>query len=235
MRLAIIPARGGSKRIPRKNIRLFCGKPMIAYAIEVALATQLFDKVIVSTEDEEIAAIANQWGAETPFLRPAALADDYTNTNDVIKHAIEYFLTQDREVDCVCCIYATTPFLKPEYLQQGYHKLKENDCSYVFSVTTFPFPVQRAIRMLPSGRIDAVWPENIFKRSQDLEELYHDAGQFYWGRAEAFLQEHVLFSEQSAPVVLPRYLVQDIDTPEDWDRASFMYQAMQLQEQNNAL
>ena len=235
MRIAIIPARGGSKRIPRKNIKLFCGKPMIAYAIEVALATQLFDKVIVSTEDEEIAAIANQWGAETPFLRPKALADDYTITNDVIKHAIEYFLAQGDEIDYVCCIYATTPFLQPEYVQQGYQQLQEKDCSYAFSVTTFPFPVQRAVRLLSNGRIDAVWPENMFKRSQDLEELYHDAGQFYWGTAEAFLQEHVLFSEKSVPVVLPRYLVQDIDTPEDWDRASFMYQAMQLQEQNNAL
>jgi len=202
---------------------------MIAYAIEVAIASQLFDKIIVSTEDKEIAEVANKWGAETPFLRPENLADDYTITNDVIKHAIKYFLAKEESVTDVCCLYATTPFLKVDYLQEGYDKLTDNDCSFAFSVTTFPFPVQRAIRRTTNGRVDAVWPENIFKRSQDLEELYHDAGQFYWGKAEAFLEERVLFSPESVPVILPRFLVQDIDTPEDWERASYMYQAMQLQ------
>ena len=230
MKVAIIPARGGSKRIPRKNIKPFCGKPMLAYAIETAFASQLFDKVIVSTDDPEIATLAQEYGAETPFVRPVELANDFANTNDVIKHAIEWFLEQGETVTMACCIYATTPFLKTEYLVSGYEQLIQKDSSFAFSVTSFPFPVQRAIRITEGGLVEAVWPENIFKRSQDLEEIYHDAGQFYWGKVDAFLEERVVFSKESVPIILPRYLVQDIDTPEDWDRATYMYKAMQLQQ-----
>ncbi len=230
MKIAIIPARGGSKRIPRKNIKSFCGKPMLAYAIETAFASQLFDKVIVSTDDPEITKIAQEYGAETPFVRPVELANDFANTNDVIKHAIEWLLEQDEKVTTACCIYATTPFLKAEYLVSGYEQLIQNDSSFAFSVTSFPFPVQRAIRITADGLVEAVWPEKIFKRSQDLEEIYHDAGQFYWGKVDAFLEERVIFSKESMPIILPRYLVQDIDTPEDWERATYMYKAMQLQQ-----
>jgi len=233
LKIAIIPARGGSKRIPRKNIRDFCGKPMIAYAIDVAKASGLFDQIVVSTDDEEIARIARQYGAKTPFVRPAELADDHTNTVDVIKHAIQYFIDRQYSLEAVCCIYATVPFLKVQDLQQGYQQLIQESCDYAFSVTTFPFPVQRALQILDNGRLDAVWPEYRMTRSQDLEEYYHDAGQFYWGRPDAFLQDKIVFSECSTPVILPRYRVQDIDTPEDWERASYMYQALTLQEKDN--
>lgn len=226
--VAIIPARGGSKRIPRKNIRLFDGKPMIAYSIEAARECGLFHRIIVSTDDPEIAEISRQWGAETPFMRPAALADDFTGTGAVIKHAIRALQDTGEEIGFVCCIYATAPFIQPEYLREGYEKLIRSGRSYAFSVTSFPFPIQRAVRMNRDGFIEAIWPENIFKRSQDLEEAYHDAGQFYWGREEAFLDDVVMFSTASVPVVLPRHLVQDIDTLEDWTRAEFMYRAMQL-------
>lgn len=228
MKLCIIPARGGSKRIPRKNIRDFCGKPVIAYSIELALASGCFDKVIVSTDDHEIASIAKSYGAEIPFMRPEKLSDDYTGTNDVIKHAIQSYICQGESVSVVCCIYATAPFIDAEYLKQGYAKLIELDKSYSFSVTSFPFPVQRAVRINKNNEIEAIWPENIQTRSQDLEEAYHDAGQFYWGKAEAFISDKVIFSDESTPVVLPRHLVQDLDTLEDWYRAELMYQAWQL-------
>jgi len=225
VKLAIIPARGGSKRIPYKNIRPFAGKPIIAYSIQLALESELFDKVIVSTDDEKIAGIARQYGAETPFIRPANLADDYIGTNAVVKHAISWFIEQSKEVQYACCIYATAPLLQVRYLQQGFEELNNSGKAFVFSVTTFSFPIQRAIKIKIDGSVEAFFPENSKKRSQDLEEAYHDAGQFYWGKAEAFLQGIEIFSESSLPVVLPRYLVQDIDTLEDWTRAELMYQA----------
>jgi len=225
VKLAIIPARGGSKRIPHKNIRPFIGKPIIAYSIQAALESKLFNKVIVSTDDEKIANIARQFGAETPFLRPTNLADDYTGTNTVVKHAISWFIEQGTEVQYACCIYATAPFLHMRNLQEGFEKLYNSNKAFVFSVTTFPFPIQRAIKIKTDGSVEAFFPENTEKRSQDLEEAYHDAGQFYWGKAESFLQGIEIFSESSLPVVLPRYLVQDIDTLEDWTRAELMYQA----------
>ncbi|MCF7970955.1 MAG: pseudaminic acid cytidylyltransferase [Methylococcaceae bacterium] len=229
MKVAIIPARGGSKRILRKNIKPFCGKPMIAYAIETAIASQLFDRVVVSTEDSEIAQVARQYGAETPFIRPMELANDIANTDEVLLHAIKQLMAGGVNISTVCCIYATTPFLSAEYLLEGYQTLMRHNSSFAFSVTTFPFPVQRAIRITKEGLVEALHPENNFVRSQDLEEIYHDAGQFYWGKVEAFLEERVVFSHESVPVILPRYLVQDIDTPEDWTRASYMFKAMQLQ------
>lgn len=225
MKIAVIPARGGSKRIPRKNIRLFAGKPIIAYPIEAARASGLFDRVIVSTDDEEIAGVAQRAGAEVPFLRPAALADDHTGTNAVVKHAIEWFSGQGMPPSHACCIYATAPFLQPRYLREGYEKLVASGKSFAFSVTSFPFPVQRALRITPAGEVDAMYPEYRQTRSQDLEPAYHDAGQFYWGRADAFVRADVLFSSVSLPVVLPRHLVQDIDTEEDWQRAELMYRA----------
>jgi len=231
MKLCVIPARGGSKRIPKKNIRNFCGKPIISYSVEAALASNCFDKVIVSTDDEGVADIAKQCGAEIPFLRPAELSDDYTGTGDVVKHAINWYENQGVEVDYVCCIYATAPFVDSKYIIDGYEKLSLSKKSYAFSVTSFPFPIQRAIRINSSNEVEAVWPENIFKRSQDLEECYHDAGQFYWGISDAFLNDEKIFSPASLPVLIPRYLVQDIDTQEDWERAELMYHAMQLKKQ----
>jgi pseudaminic acid cytidylyltransferase len=227
MKLAVIPARGGSKRIPRKNIREFCGKPIIAYSIEAALASGLFDQVIVSTDDDEIASVARDFGAETPFMRPGEIADDYTGTNAVVKHAIQWYQERSRSVSLSCCIYATAPFIHPEYLKEGHNKLINSGKSFAFSVTSFPFPIQRAIHINRKGEMDAFWPEHRNTRSQDLEETYHDAGQFYWGRAQAFLNDEVIFSKISIPVILPRYLVQDIDTLEDWRRAEYMFKAIQ--------
>jgi len=233
MKLAVIPARGGSKRIPRKNIRDFCGKPIIAYSIEAALASNLFDHVIVSTDDDEIAAIAREFGAETPFIRPAEIADDYTGTNAVVKHAIQWYEKKSQSISLTCCIYATAPFVSPEYLKEGYERLIKSDKSFAFSVTSFAFPIQRAIRINTMGEVEAFWPEYVNDRSQDLEEAYHDAGQFYWGRAEAFLFDTAAYSSASVPIYLPRYLVQDIDTFEDWEMAEYMYQSLQIREGNN--
>ena len=226
MKVAIIPARGGSERIPRKNIKLFHGKPIIAYSIETALRSKLFDRVIVSTNDREIAEVACRVGAESPFLRPDFLSDSFTGTNVVVKHAIEWLNNQGEAVEYACCIYATAPFLQVGYLKEGFVQLLQSGRMYAFSVTTFPFPIQRAIQIAKNGDIKLMFPESITKRSQDLVEAYHDAGQFYWGRAEAFLDEVPTFSAASVAVILPRYLVQDIDTPEDWERAELMYRIL---------
>ena len=226
MNIAIIPARGGSKRIPRKNIKEFCGKPMIAWSIEAALNSGCFNHVIVSTDDEEIATVSRQHGAETPFMRPSVLADDYTGTSAVVRHAIQWFVDQDQTPDKVCCIYATAPFVQPEDLVQGARLLGENGCSHAFSVTTFPFPIQRAIKATENGGCTPIFPEHIGKRSQDLEETYHDAGQFYWARAETWLTGKEVFNPASRMIHLPRYRVQDIDTPEDWDRAELLFKAL---------
>ena len=227
MNIAVIPARGGSKRIPKKNIREFLGKPIIAYSIEQAIGSGVFDQVIVSTDDEEIAAVARAHGAAVPFLRPAELADDFTGTNAVVKHAIEWYQQQGKTIAFACCIYATAPFVRQADLRAGFERLANSDKQFAFSVTSFPFPIQRALRITDNGEIAAFWPEFNATRSQDLEEAYHDAGQFYWGRAEAFLTEAVLFSGVSLPVILPRAQVQDIDTLEDWERAELLYQALQ--------
>lgn len=227
MKVAIIPARGGSKRIPRKNVRLFAGKPIIAHSIGAALDSGCFDRVIVSTDDAEIAAVAREWGAETPFVRPPELADDHTGTNAVVKHAINWLAEQGTPADYACCIYATAPFVQARYLQEGLARLQEGGRAYAFSVTSFPFPIQRAIRINAEGAVEAIWPENIFRRSQDLEEAFHDAGQFYWGTTDAYLTDAVVFSPASIPIVLPRHLVQDIDTFEDWRRAELMFRVIQ--------
>lgn len=226
MRVAIIPARGGSKRIPRKNIKHFHGKPMIAYSIEAAIASRCFDKVIVSTDDAEIAEVAKQCGAEVPFLRPTDISDDYATTMDVMQHAIVWCVGNGWDVNAVCCLYATAPFVTPEYLQQGFDKLNQGSFEFVFSAATFPFPIQRAIKISPEGEVSMFSPENEQVRSQDLEEAYHDAGQFYWGKTEAFLEKKAIFTNHSSVVLLPRNRVQDIDTPEDWDLAEALYAAL---------
>lgn len=227
-KIAIIPARGGSKRIPKKNIKEFFGKPLIAYSITSALKANIFDKVIVSTDDEEIAQIAKQYGAEVPFIRPKELSDDYTGTTDVINHAIEYLESQGEKYNYVCTIYATAPFLQSKYLLEGFEKLKNSDAINAFSCTTMPFPIQRTFKIDDNNRCEMFTPENYFSRSQDLEEAYQDAGQFYWTNKQREKQDEnkIMFSQSSIPIILPRYLVQDIDTLEDWRRAEFMYKAL---------
>lgn len=225
MKLAVIPARGGSKRIPHKNIKDFAGKPLLAYSIEAAQQSGLFDHIWVSTDDEQIAEVALKCGAQVPFIRPPSLSDDFTGTTPVVKHAIEYCAQHFTLPEFTCCIYATAPFLQAAYLQQGFELLKQaSDKNFAFSCTTFAFPVQRALIMQGSSVVP-MYPEYIAQRSQDLVEAYHDAGQFYWGRSEGFLSNKKMFSEHAIPVVLPRHLVQDIDSPEDWQRAELMYQA----------
>lgn len=226
MKIAVIPARGGSKRIPRKNIRPFCGKPIIAYSIDAARESGLFDEIVVSTDDEEIAGVARGFGATTPFIRPKEISDDFTGTNAVVKHAVGWFNQCGHDISHACCIYATAPLIQPRYLQEGHDALIRSDAAFAFSVTSYAFPIQRAVRVAPSGRIDPFQPEHRLTRSQDLEPAYHDAGQFYWGTAAAFLDDVPLFSEQSIGIVLPRLYVQDIDTLEDWEQAEYMFQAI---------
>ncbi|RXJ77272.1 pseudaminic acid cytidylyltransferase [Arcobacter sp. F155] len=226
--IAIIPARGGSKRIPRKNIKDFHGKPLIAYSIEVALRSKLFDKVIVSTDDEEIASIAKEYGAEVPFLRPEELSDDFTGTADVVNHAIGYLESKDEYYEYICTIYATAPFLQKKYIIEGYESLKNSDAINSFSSTSMPFPIQRTFKLNKDGRCEMFMPEHYMTRSQDLEEAYQDAGQFYWTnriRQKKSINT-MIFSDISIPLILPRYLVQDIDTLEDWTRAEYMYTAL---------
>jgi pseudaminic acid cytidylyltransferase len=226
VKVAIIPARGGSKRIPHKNVKLFAGKPIIAYSIMTARRSGCFDRIIVSTDDEEIAGVAKEWDAEVPFMRPKELSDDHTMTKPVIKHAIDWLQNNWASPKYVCCLYATAPFVQTRFLREGLAKLEASDKSFAFTVTSFPFPIQRAVRINSRGEIEALWPEHELKRSQDLEETFHDAGQFYWGHTEAFLTDVACFSPASLPVKLPRHLVQDIDTPEDWHRAELMYRAL---------
>ena len=227
MRLAVIPARGGSKRIPRKNIRLFCGKPMIAWSIEAAFASGCFDRVVVSTDDAEVADVARCHSAEVPFVRPPELADDHAGTIPVVSHAIEWHRQQGLAPTEVCCIYATAAFVLARDLNRGLDLLVGAGCDYAFSVTNYAFPIQRAIRITTVGRVEMLHPEHFGTRSQDLEVTFHDAGQFYWGRAEAWLNGKSIFSSGAVPVILPRYRVQDIDTPEDWDRAELLFQVLQ--------
>ncbi|MBA2112919.1 pseudaminic acid cytidylyltransferase [Bremerella alba] len=223
MKIAIIPARGGSKRIPRKNIRLFAGKPIIGYSIETAIGSDLFDEVIVSTDDQEIADVANFFGAKTPFLRPKELSGDHTPTLPVIRHAIQHFETGAGNVHLACCIYPTAPFLSTENLTAGCRLLEhDRHAEFAFSVTSFCFPIFRSLK-LEGDRVSMLWPEHEATRSQDLPEVFHDAGQFYWGTRDAFLHASGVYSAHAKGVVLPRHLVQDIDTEEDWVRAEQMF------------
>ncbi|MDX9673498.1 MULTISPECIES: pseudaminic acid cytidylyltransferase [unclassified Pseudomonas] len=221
--VAIIPARGGSKRIPRKNLLPFDGVPMIVRSIRTALDSGLFEQVVVSTDDAEIAELALAHGAQVPFLRPAELADDFTGTAAVIEHALQ----QLPAFDYACCVYATAPLLQARYLRLGFELLARHpDKAFAFSVCNFGFPVQRALTLDGQGALTALYPEFRNTRSQDLPEAFQDAGQFYWGRSEAWLRGEVLYSPASLPVILPRHLVQDIDTLEDWKRAEYLYAAL---------
>jgi pseudaminic acid cytidylyltransferase len=228
MRLAVIPARGGSKRIPRKNIKSFCGQPMLAWSIAAAKHSGCFDRIIVSTDAAEIAQVAQAYGAEVPFVRPPELSDDHTGTIPVIAHAINWQNASGQVVSQACCIYATAPFVQAQDLQRGLQVLQSSGADYAFSVTSYPFPIQRALRITQAQRVEMFQPEHFNTRSQDLEEAWHDAGQFYWGKASAWLAQHTLFGPGGAPVPMPRHRVQDIDTPEDWVRAELMHQALNL-------
>jgi N-acylneuraminate cytidylyltransferase len=226
MNIAVIPARGGSRRIRNKNVRQFCGQPMLAWSIQAAAQSQLFEQIIVSTDCPRIAATARQYGASVPFTRPACLADDHTPTIPVVQHAIEWLGQNGQPPELVCCLYATAPFVQPDDLRRGLQLLKTGpDTEFAFSVTRFSFPIQRALK-IKDDRVSMFQPEHELTRSQDLEEAWHDAGQFYWGTTDAFLRHNGFYSARSAPVVIPAHRVQDIDTEDDWTRAEWMFRAM---------
>lgn len=225
--IAVIPARGGSKRIPRKNIKPFCGKPMIAYSIEAAIRAGIFDEIIVSTDDEEIAEVAKNTGASVPFMRPKELSDDFTATGAVVEHAIKFLQARGDRIKFVCTIYATAPLIDEFYIKLGLEKLRASNAKNAFSCTSMPFPIWRTFKIAKDGRCEMFWRENFAKRSQDLEEAYQDAGQFYWTNLDAPSSDEIFFGRDSIAIVLPRHLVQDIDTPQDWIRAEFLYEAVQ--------
>jgi pseudaminic acid cytidylyltransferase len=222
MKIAVIPARGGSKRIPGKNIKLFRGKPMIAWSIEAARASGIFDRIIVSTDNLEIAEIAKQWGAEIPFMRPANLSNDHAGTTEVIAHATEWMLDNGFDVEAVCCIYATAPFVQVIDIKLGWEVLKFGNCAYAFTATDFAAPIFRSFKQSSSGGLEMLWPEHFTTRSQDLAVALHDAGQFYWGRPSSWMEGKRIFDHHSKPIVIPRWRVQDIDTSDDWERAEML-------------
>jgi pseudaminic acid cytidylyltransferase len=227
MKIAVIPARGGSKRIPRKNIRSFAGKPAIAHTIQIAKKCDLFDAVIVSTDDLEIAEVSRQWGAEVPFVRPAELANDFAGTTEVIAHATQWAISEGWHLDAVCCIYATALFLQGGDLQEGWERLNSGNWLYAFSATDFAYPIFRAFKQTANKGVEMFFPEYFTTRSQDLPIALHDAGQFYWGHPQAWLEQKPIFDRWSIPVMIPRWRVQDIDTEEDWLQAELMFSALQ--------
>ncbi len=225
MNIVVIPARGGSKRIPRKNIKNFCGRPMIAWAISKARESGLFERVIVTTDDQEIAEVANAWGAETPFLRPKELADDLTPTVPVIAHAVGSCLELGWIAEQVCCIYPCVPFLQVGDLIAALDLAQAQDADFVYPVTEYAHPIQRAMHQLPGGKMQFLNPEFELTRTQDLDKAYHDAGQFYWGKASAWLA-HKKMHTDGLGLSIPNWRVVDIDSADDWRRAELIFNAM---------
>ena len=221
--VAIIPARGGSKRIPYKNIRNFHGKPIIAWSIIAAKKSGIFDDIIVSTDSQRIADVAKKYGAITPFIRPDSISDDFTGTNDVIKHAAKWYIENVGDIDYICGIYPTAPFLTSSVLVDGFHRLVNSNAAFVFSAVGYSYPIQRAFLISKNDRVQMLNKENISKRSQDLEKSYHDAGQFYWGLTSSFINNLNLYSDESIPMILPAHLAHDIDDEEDWKYAEMLY------------
>ena len=198
--VAIIPARGGSKRIPHKNIKPFGGKQIIAYSINAAKKSNLFKRIIVSTDSEEIAEVSRAYGAEVPFMRPPEISDDYTHVSPVIHHALQWLLNNSEVVEYICCIYAAAPLLKSKYICRGYELIKDNNATSSIAVTTFPYTIFRAYKINNAGRIEMVWPENFDTRSQDWPEAFHDAGQFFWANAKKYLKERTLLTSDTIPI-----------------------------------
>lgn len=223
--IAVITARGGSKRIPRKNVRNFCGRPIIAYSIEAALSSGVFDTVMVSTEDEEIAEIARNYGAEVPFMRSAETAGDYATTNEVLMEVIDAYAEKGEKYDVVCGIYPTAPLLSADRIRKAVELLQDKLADSVIPVVKFGFPPQRSV-VMEKDWLQFKWPEYMFARSQDLQPFYHDAGQFYCLRTESFLQQNKLFMEKTIPLELSELEVQDIDNEEDWKIAELKYRML---------
>ena len=223
--LCIIPARGGSKRIPRKNIKPFQGKPIMAYSIEAALKSGLFDEVMVSTDDEEFAEVAKQHGASIPFFRSTATANDYATTVDVLIEVVETYRKQGKEFDNVCCLYCTAPFVTPEKLKEAFGKLSDN-VDGCFTVVEYSYPIQRSLRINGLGLIEMTYPEHLKSRTQDLEKIYHDAGQFYFMKTAAMENEKTVWCKRTEPLILSELEVQDLDTLTDWTLAEMKYKLL---------
>lgn len=223
--LAVITARGGSKRIPRKNIKLFLGKPIIHYSIEAALLSGCFNEVMVSTEDVEIAEIAKDKGAVVPFLRSIKSSDDYSTTADALEEVLNKYKNEGKEFDYCCCIYPTAPFITPEKLQTAFYKLSTSTAKSVVPIVRFGFPILRSFKV-ENGLVKMIWPENINIRSQDLEPAFHDAGQFYFFSVKEFLEDKKMFTDNSIGIEMPESEVQDIDNLEDWKLAEIKYKIM---------
>lgn len=224
--LCIIPARGGSKRIPRKNIKLFCGKPIISYSIEAAIKSDLFDEVMVSTDDEEIAMIAKQHGVKIPFMRSAENANDFATTVDVLIEVIEQYQQAGKAYNAVCCCYPTAPFITPQKLIEGYELLKSRKADSVFPIAEYSYPIQRSLKLDSHKQVSMKWPEFLNVRSQDLEKSFHDAGQWYWMNVESLLNQKKIFSSNSYGLELNPLEVQDIDNESDWHIAELKYQSL---------
>ena len=233
MNIAIIPARSGSKRIPKKNIRLFRGKPMIAWSIDTAIKSNCFDRILVSTDSEEIASIARDFGAWVPFLRPTKLSDDYSTTKEVILHCINWLNLNNFSLNYICCLYATAPFANSEDVKKGFKLIQsQTKDRFVFTATNFSFPIQRSIKINKNGISSMFYPEQFNIRSQDLEDAYHDAGQFYIAKPEIWVNQENLF-ENSMPILLPNWRVQDIDQEDDWVRAEMLHEILERNSKQN--
>jgi pseudaminic acid cytidylyltransferase len=226
MSIAIIPARGGSKRIPQKNIRDFLGKPIISYSIEIAKESKLFERIIVSTDDNEIAETATKYGAEVPFVRPSNLSDDYTGTHDVVGHAVKWLIDSGIKVENVCSIYPTAPLIQKKDLAKGFDLIKSGEWESVFAATKFSYPIFRSFHFTENGGLKMFFPDHYHSRSQDLVEAMHDAGQFYWANAKVWMQPPKQYNKNSTVILLPEWRVQDIDNLEDWKRAELIYQTL---------
>jgi N-acylneuraminate cytidylyltransferase len=220
--VAIITARGGSKRIPKKNIKQFLGRPIISYTIEAALQAGCFDEVMVSTDDPEIAEVSKKYGAQIPFLRSKTTSNDFSTSAEVLEEVIREYEKINKQFEYFCCLYPTAPFITPEILRNGFRILKESNADSLLPVVRFSYPIQRALK-IENGRLAMIWPENLAARSQDLMPAYHDAGQFYWCNTTRFRDQKKLFSEYAVPIVVPESHVQDIDNPEDWKIAEIKY------------
>lgn len=224
-RLCIIPARGGSKRIPRKNIKPFMGKPIIAYSIEASLESGVFDEVMVSTDDEEIAGIARQYGASVPFLRSAETANDYATTVDVLLEVVNKYKELGQEFDTICCLYSTAPFVTSDRLKEASAKINDS-VDACFTIVQYSYPIQRSLRINVAEYVEMKFPEHLKSRTQDLEKVYHDAGQFYFVKTEALINEKTVWCKRTTPLILSELEVQDLDTETDWQLAEMKYQLL---------
>lgn len=220
--LCIIPARGGSKRIPRKNIKPFMGKPIMAYSIEAALESRIFDEVMVSTDDTEYAEIARQYGAKVPFMRSEKTANDFASTEDVLFEVLDEYEKRGATFDNLCCLYSTAPFVSAGRIKEAYEKMQKEKADAIFTCVAYSYPIQRCLHIV-DGKIGMKWPEYQSARSQDLEKIYHDAGQFYFARVSQFMIEKDLWMKNCIPMILPETEVQDLDTMTDWQLAEMKY------------